>query len=146
MEYDPDEEEMDDVNLDNKREYHWRMVFEDNDGGLEDTKALLHAKRWDIYVNEKEKLVKGGYLVDFFGPDKKKFNWEVVDDHVVEEPTDHEEIGLRGFSFNGFDQDEEGVVIEGFSEFPYLLILIKLWTGDLMTQLKRTNEKVDEDN
>ena len=41
---------MDDVNLDDKREHHWRMVFEDNDGGLEDTKVLLHAKRWDIYV------------------------------------------------------------------------------------------------
>ena len=30
-----------------------RMVFEDNDGGLDDKKALLHAKRWDVYVNEK---------------------------------------------------------------------------------------------
>ena len=96
---------MDNVNLDDEREHHWRMVFEDNDGGVDDTKVLLHAKRWYIYVNEKEKLVKGGYLVEFFGPDKKKFNWEVVDDHVVEEPTDHEEIGLQGFYFNGFDQD-----------------------------------------
>ena len=24
---------------------HWRMVFEDNDGGVDDEKALLHAKR-----------------------------------------------------------------------------------------------------
>ena len=46
MEDDPDEEEMDYFNLDNEREHHWRMVFEDK-------KALLHAKRWDIYVNEK---------------------------------------------------------------------------------------------
>ena len=43
---------MDDVNLDNERERHWRMVFKDNDGELYDAKALLHAKRWDIYVNE----------------------------------------------------------------------------------------------
>ena len=30
MEDDPDEEDMDDVNIDDKRECHWRMVFEEN--------------------------------------------------------------------------------------------------------------------
>ena len=54
---------MDDVNLDDERERQWRMVFEDNDGGVDDANALLHAKRWDIYVNEKENIIKGGYLV-----------------------------------------------------------------------------------
>ena len=53
MEYDPDEEEMDDVNSDNEMERHWRMVFEDNDRGVDDAKALLRAKRGGIYVNEK---------------------------------------------------------------------------------------------
>ena len=53
MEDDPDEEEIDHVHLYNNRERHWRMVFEDNDGGVDDAKSLLHAKRWDIYVNEK---------------------------------------------------------------------------------------------
>ena len=59
------------------------MVFKDNNGGVDDAKALLHTKRWDIYVNEKEKLVKGGYLVEVFGHEKKKVIWEVVDNHVV---------------------------------------------------------------
>ena len=54
---------------------------------------------------------------------------EVVDDYVVEDPGDHEDIGLRGFDFNIFDEDEEGFVREGCSE-PYLKILIKLWPGD----------------
>ena len=53
MEDDPDEEEMDYFNLDNEREHHWRMVFEDNGGGVDNTNALLHAKRWYVYVNEK---------------------------------------------------------------------------------------------
>ena len=66
-----------------KGERHWRMVFEDNDGGVDNAKALLHAKRWYLYLNEKEQLVKGGYSVEVFGHDKKKFLWEVVDDHVV---------------------------------------------------------------
>ena len=60
--------------------------------------------------------------MDVVGHGKKKVLWEVVDNHVVEEPTDHEEIGLRGFDFNFFDKDDEGVVKERSSEFPYLLI------------------------
>ena len=70
----------------------------------------------------------------------------MVDDHVVEEPTDHEEIGLQGFDFNVFDKDEEGVVREGSSEFPYLLMLIKLCPGVWMIQLKRINQKAEKDN
>ena len=37
------------------------MVFKDIDGGMDDAKALLHAKGWDICVNKNGKLVKGGY-------------------------------------------------------------------------------------
>ena len=108
------------------------MVFEYNDVGVDDAKVLLHAKRWYLYVNEKEELVKCGYLVGVVGHDKKRVIWEVVGYHVVEEPPDHEKIGLRVFYFNAFYQYEEGVVREGSSEFPYLLILIKLcpWVLD----------------
>ena len=45
-----DEEEKDEINIDDYRERHWRNVFEDNEGGV-DEKALLHAKRWDLYIN-----------------------------------------------------------------------------------------------
>ena len=51
MEDDPNEEVMDNVNLDNEREHHWRMVSEDYYGGVDDAEALLHANRWDIYAN-----------------------------------------------------------------------------------------------
>ena len=104
--HDTDEEEMDDVNIDNDRERHWRMVFDENEGGVDYAKALLHAKRWYLYVNEKEQLVKGGYSVEVFRHDKKKVLWEVFDDNVLEEPSDHEDIGLRGYDFNIFDEDE----------------------------------------
>ena len=53
--------------------------------------------------------------MEVVGHDGKKVLWEVVDYHVIEEPTDNEEMGLRGFHFNVFDQDEEGVVREGSS-------------------------------
>ena len=52
MEQDTGEEDIEDVNLDNERERHWRIVFEDNDGGVDDNNALLHSKRWDVYFNE----------------------------------------------------------------------------------------------
>ena len=39
---------MDDVNLDDDMERHWRMMFEDNDEGVDYKKELLHAKRWDV--------------------------------------------------------------------------------------------------
>ena len=113
VEDDPDEEDMEDTNLDDEREPHWRMVFEENDGGVDDAKALLYAKRWDLYVNEKENIVKGGYLVAVVGHDKKKVIWEVVDGHVVEEPSDHEEIGLRGFDLNVFAKMRRGLLEKG---------------------------------
>ena len=60
------------------------------------------------------------------GSDKKKFLWEVVDNHVVVEVNDHDEIGLWGFDINFFDRDEEEVYSEEFVEYPHLLMLIKL--------------------
>ena len=48
----PDEEEMDGVNTNNESERHWRNVSKDNEGCV-DEKALLHAKCWDLYLNEK---------------------------------------------------------------------------------------------
>ena len=59
----------------------------------------------------------------------------MVGDHFVEEATDHGEIGLRGFNFNFSDKEEKGVGREGSSEFPYLPMLIKLWTRDCKTRL-----------
>ena len=42
---DPDEDDVDDVVLDDDRERHWCMVFEDNNVGVNGTKAFLHAKK-----------------------------------------------------------------------------------------------------
>ena len=72
MDPDPDEEDMEEVRLDDEWEHHWRMVLEDNYGVVDNEKALLHAKRWDVYVNEKENQVKGGYLVEVVGHDEKE--------------------------------------------------------------------------
>ena len=46
---DTDKEEIKDVVLDDERDHHWRMVFEDNNVGVYGKKALIHEKRWGVY-------------------------------------------------------------------------------------------------
>ena len=102
METDPDEEDIKDVVLDDERERRWRMVFEDNNGGADGTKSLLHVNKRDIQNLENDALGKGGHLVEVYDKDRKKVIWEVVNEHVVEEDVEKEELGLRGFNFNFF--------------------------------------------
>ena len=54
---DPNEEEMAYVELDDESECHWRMGFEENYGGVDDQKVIIHDKRWDVYMNKKEALI-----------------------------------------------------------------------------------------
>ena len=60
--------------------------------------------------------------MEVVGSDGKKVIWEVIENHAVEEENDYDKIGLRGFDFNLFDEDEEGVGKEVLSEYTYLLI------------------------
>ena len=41
----PYEEDMQDVRLNYERERHWKMIFEDNNGGVYDEKSIQHDKR-----------------------------------------------------------------------------------------------------
>ena len=75
MDLDPDEEDTEDARLDDKRERQWRMVFEDNGGGVGDHKSLLYANRWGVYMNKKKVLIEGGYYVEVTGYDGNKVLW-----------------------------------------------------------------------
>ena len=44
-----------------------------------------------------------------------KVHWGFENDHVVEDETDHDVIGLQGFVFNFFDENEKGLGREGSS-------------------------------
>ena len=63
------------MKLDYERERHWRIVFEENCGGVDDKKAFLYSKRWDVYLNEKENLINGGYSLEVVDHYWKKFCW-----------------------------------------------------------------------
>ena len=45
---------MDDMRLDYEREHHQSIIFEDNERGVDDEKAILHAKKWYFYMDEKQ--------------------------------------------------------------------------------------------
>ena len=45
--------------------------------------------------------------------DKKRVLWGFVNDHVIEYPTYHEEIGLRGFDFNFLTNIRRGLLEKG---------------------------------
>ena len=57
--------------------------------------------------------------MEVFCNDGKQAIWEVVDGDAVEEATNNDEIGLRGFDFKTFGKDEKGVGREESSEFTY---------------------------
>ena len=70
----------------------------------------------------------------------------MVDDQAVQEVKDNDEIGLKGFDLNLFGEDDEGVARKVLSEYPYLLMLMKVWTWDWKNLLEIMNIKVDEEN
>ena len=71
MDPNTDEEDMEDVIFDDKRQRHWSMVFYDNAGGVADEKDILNAKGWDVYMKKKKSLIKGGYYVEVSRSDRK---------------------------------------------------------------------------
>ena len=75
------------------------MVFEQNEVGIDNKKALVHANRWDVYMREKMSLSNVGYYVKVSDSDGNNIIFEVVDDHVVQEPNQNDEIELWGFDF-----------------------------------------------
>ena len=75
------------------------MVFDDKNVGVDGTKTLINAKKWDVYNSKKDVSVKGRYSVDIYYKDWKRLIWEVIDDDVVEEGVEHEKLVLRGFWF-----------------------------------------------
>ena len=58
-----DDREMEDLRLENERELYYSMGLEENEGLVDDEKLILHAKRWDVYMNNKLSLIKARYYV-----------------------------------------------------------------------------------
>ena len=48
-----DEEEMEDVVVYYEREIYWRIVIDENKTGINEERALIHAKSWYVYMRKK---------------------------------------------------------------------------------------------
>ena len=54
--------------------------------------------------------------------------WTCVKDQVIDEKEDYKEIGLLGFDYQLFEEEEGRGKQEGLDGYPYLKHLIQLWT------------------
>ena len=98
-ERDPDLNEMEDIRFDEIWENHWRDLAEENDN-----KNKIHALIWNVYVKEKEELIKRAFLVSVPHTKWGTIVLTCVKDHVIDKKEDYKEIGLRGFDYSLFEE------------------------------------------
>ena len=63
--------------------------------------------------------------------------WTCVKDHIIDEKEDYKDIGLRGFDYKLFGEEEGGGTRKGFDSYPYLKHIIKLWPCDWENQMAK---------
>ena len=63
--------------------------------------------------------------------------WTCVKDHIIDEKEDYKDIGLRGFDYKLFEEEEGGGTREGLDRYPYLKHLIQLLMGDWVSQMSK---------
>ena len=78
MEADIDQDDTESTIIDNEIDFLWKVVFKDNQEGLDYEKFFLHPNNWCLYINQKLFLIKVGYYVELLVSYVKKFIWEVV--------------------------------------------------------------------
>ena len=58
-----------------------------------------------------------------------------VKDNIIKEKEYYKAIGLRGFDYKLFEEEEGRGIQEGFDGYPYLMHLIQLWPGDWVKKI-----------
>ena len=72
--------------------------------------------------------------------------WTCVKDHIAEKKEQYKFIGVCGFDYKLFEEDDSGVTREALDGYPYLMHLVQLWTGDWVKQMAKMNESVGMKN
>ena len=75
--------------------------------------------------------------MSFLHPKGGNIVWTCVRDHIMEEKDNCEAIGLRGFDYKLFEEEEGGGTRELLYGYPYLKHLIQLWTVDWVNQMEK---------
>ena len=63
-------------------------------------------------------------------------------DYIINEKEYYKAIGLRGFDYTLFEEEEGRGTIEGLYGYTYLKHLIKLWPDDWVKQMVKMNDAV----
>ena len=96
-ERDPDLNEEEDIRLDAIREEHWRDFSDEGDNNNK-----IHVLRWQVYVKDKEGLIKREFSVSVPHPKGGATVWTCVKDHIIDEKEDYKDIVLCGFDYKLF--------------------------------------------
>ena len=72
--------------------------------------------------------------------------WTCVKDHIIDEKEDYKYIGLCGFDYKLFEEEEGGGNREGLYGYTFLKHIIQLWPGDWAKQMAKMNEAVGMKN
>ena len=72
--------------------------------------------------------------------------WTCVKDYIIDEKEDYKDIGIRGFDYKLFEEEQGGGTIEGLDGYPYLKHLIQLWPGDWENRTEKMNEAFGMNN
>ena len=103
-ERDPYLEEEEDIGIQYSREEHRRDASEKND----EEKSKVNVLRFDVYMKQKEELIKIKFLLAVPHPKRGNIFGTCVKDNIIEEKEDYKDNGIRGFDYKLF-QEEEGV-------------------------------------
>ena len=79
--------EKEDIRQDEIQEDHWRDISDEGDD-----KKDIHALRWEVYVKEKQELIKREFLVSVPHPKGGAIFWTCVKDRIIDEKEDYKDI------------------------------------------------------
>ena len=102
-ERDPDLHDEEDTRMDDTRYKNLRDVTDEGDD-----KKKIHALRWNVDVKEKKELIKRKFLVSVMHPKVGNIIWTCVKDNIIEGKKDYKAIGLLGFDYKLFEEEEGG--------------------------------------
>ena len=111
--------------MEDSREEHWRYVDEDGDD-----KNNIRTLMWDVYIKEEEELINREFSVSVPYPKGVNIVCTCMQDHIIKGKEQYEAIGIHGFDYKLFEEEEGGLVREVLDGYHYLKHIIKLWTGD----------------
>ena len=69
-----------------------------------------------------------------------------MEDNVVGGKEEYKSIGISGFDYKLFEEEEGGGVREGIYGYTYLKHIIELCLGDWFDHLSKINEEINERN